>query len=115
MRHRVKGRKFGRGRKTRKALMKSVLRSFVEYGKIEPTLPKAKEVGIISEKLVTKAKKGDLAGRREIMKWLTPAQTLKIFEISRALKERRGGYTRITRTRRREHDQAEMAILEFVK
>ena len=115
MRHRVKGRKFGRVRKTRKALMKSVLRSFVEYGKIETTLPKAKEVGIISEKLVTKAKKGDLAGRREIMKWLTPAQTLKIFEISRVLKERRGGYTRITRTRRREHDQAEMAILEFVK
>jgi len=71
MRHRVKGRKFGRVRKTRKALMKSVLRSFVEYGKIETTLPKAKEVGIISEKLVTKAKKGDLAGRREIMKCLT--------------------------------------------
>lgn len=95
--------------------MKSVLRSFVEYGKIETTLPKAKEVGIIAEKLITKAKKGDLARRREIMRWLTPVQTSKIFEISQNLKDRRGGYTRITRTRRREHDQAEMAILEFVK
>lgn len=102
-------------RKTRKAFLKSVLRSFVERGKIETTLARAKTVGSLAEKLVTKAKKGGLSKRREIMFWLTPSQTSKILEISQAFKNRRGGYTRITRTRRREHDKAEMAILEFVK
>lgn len=115
MRHRVKGRKFGRIRKTRKALIKSVLRSFVKYGKIETTLAKAKEVRIVAEKLVTKAKKGGLSERREVMRWLAPEETAKFFERSKDFKNRPGGYTRITRTRRREHDQAEMAILEFVK
>ncbi|MBI2507175.1 MAG: 50S ribosomal protein L17 [Candidatus Niyogibacteria bacterium] len=115
MRHLRKGKKFSRVRKTRKALMKAVLRSFVERGRIETTLPKAKEVGRLAEKLVTKAKKGGLEKRREIMVWLNPVQTAKIFKVAGDFKNRRGGYTRITRTRRREHDRAEMAVLEFVK
>ena len=115
MRHRAKKRKFGRIRKTRKAFVKSVLRSFVEHGRIETTLARAKETGTLAEKLVTKAKKGGLAQRRGILKWLTPKQTANIFETASLMKDRRGGYTRITRTRRRDHDQAEMAILEFVK
>lgn len=115
MRHRVKGRKLGRIRKTRRALIKSVLRSFVKYGKIETTLAKAKEVRIVAEKLVTKAKKGGLSERREMARWLAQEGVSKIFEISAGFKNRPGGYTRIIKTRRRMHDQAEMAILEFVK
>ena len=115
MRHRVKGRKFGRVRKTRRAFLKSVLRSFVEHEKIETTLARAKSTRILAEKMVTKAKKGGLSRRREIEKMLGPKQTSKIFEVSSSFKDRRGGYTRITRTRRRNHDQAEMAVLEFVK
>ncbi len=115
MRHRAKGRKFGRVRKTRKAFLKSVLRSFVERGKIETTLARAKSTRILAEKLVTKAKKGGLFRLREINSLLGPKQASKIFEISSSFKNRRGGYTRITRTRRRNHDQAEMAILEFIK
>lgn len=115
MRHLRKGKKFSRVRKTRKAFIKGLVRSLIEHGKIETTLSRAKEVGKIAEKLVTKAKKGGLSKRREIMVWLNSNQTGKIFKISSDLKDRKGGYTRIIRTRSRNHDRAEMAVLEFVK
>ena len=70
---------------------------------------------MLAERLVTKAKKGGLSREREIRTWLLPSQTSRVFQIASDLKERRGGYTIITRTRYRSHDGAPMAILEFIK
>lgn len=115
MRHLKKGRKFGRPKKVRRALVKSLIRSMVLYGKMETTLARAKEVRILIEKLLTKAKKGDLASRRSIRAWLTPEGTASFFKLASRYQNRRGGYTRITRTRPRAHDRAQMAVLEFVE
>ena len=70
-RHGYKGRKFGRERDQRRALMKGLATSLVEHGKIETTLPKAKELVRYIEKLITKAKKGDLANRRMVIAGLS--------------------------------------------
>ena len=66
-RHGYKGRKFGRERDQRRALLKGLATSLVIHGKIETTLPKAKETLRYTEKLITKAKKGDLHNRRQII------------------------------------------------
>lgn len=115
MRHRKKGRKFGRVRKTRRAFIRSLIRSLAEHGKIETTLARAKAVRPLAEKLVTKAKKGGLPARRAIARLLNPKQASKIYKIASSLKDRRGGYIRIIRTKFRNHDKAEMAVLEFLK
>ena len=66
-RHGYQGRKFGRERDQRRALLKGLATNLVEHGKIETTLPKAKELVRYIEKLITKAKKGDLANRRAVI------------------------------------------------
>jgi len=114
MRHLKKGRKFGRERRIRGALLNSLVGSLVAHGKIETTVPRAKEIKSIAEKLLTKAKKGDLASRRQIRTRLTPKETEAIFKIASRNQSRPGGYTRITRTRLRAHDRADMAVLEFL-
>ncbi|MBI5787144.1 MAG: 50S ribosomal protein L17 [Candidatus Niyogibacteria bacterium] len=115
MKHSKKGRKFGRVKKTRAALLKSLVRAFVSNGKIETTIARAKETRSIAEKLLTKAKRGDLSSRRQIMTWLRPKETEAIFKAALRHAKRPGGYTRITRTRSRAHDRADMALLEFVE
>lgn len=115
MRHLKKGRKFGRRKKVRQALVKSLIHSMVLHGKMETTLARAKEIRVLIEKLLTKAKKGGLPSRRAIRAWLTPEGTDALFKIASRYENRRGGYTRITRTRPRSHDRAQMAMLEFVE
>ena len=115
MRHSKKGRKFGREKRIREALLKSLVMALVTHGKIETTVPRAKETKSIAEKLLTKAKKGDLASRRHIRTWLMPKETEAIFKIASRHKNRPGGYTRIIRTRSRAHDRADMAVLEFLE
>lgn len=115
MRHLKKGRKFGRRKKVRQALVKSLVRSLVLHGKMETTMARAKEIRILVEKLLTKAKKGGLASRRSVRAWLNPEGTEGLFKIASRYENRRGGYTRITRTRPRAHDRAQMAVLEFVE
>ncbi len=66
-RHGYKGRKFGRERDQRRALMKGLADSLIKYESIETTLPKAKEIVPYAEKLITKAKKGDLHNRRQVI------------------------------------------------
>lgn len=115
-RHGYKGRKFGRERDQRRALMKGLATSLVEHGKIETTLPKAKELVRYIEKLITKAKRGDLANRRAVIAGLsTQAAAFKLVdEIAPQLGGRTSGHVRVKRTRVRLGDGAEMATIAFV-
>ncbi len=115
-RHGYKGRKFGRERDQRRALLKGLATSLVEHGKIETTLPKAKELSRYIEKVITKAKKGDLANRRAVIaKLSTQAAAFKLVdEIAPQLSGRTSGHVRIERTRIRVGDGAQMATISFV-
>lgn len=115
-RHGYKGRKFGRERDQRSALLKQLVSSLIEHGKIETTLPKAKEIVPIIEKLITTAKRGDLTGRRQVIAGVTTLPiAYKLFdEIAPQLTGRASGHVRLTRTEFRRGDNAEMATVSFV-
>lgn len=115
-RHGYKGRKFGRERDQRRALIKGLATSLVEHGKIETTLPKAKELVRYIEKLITKAKKGDLANRRAVIAGLsTQAAAVRLVDvIAPQLTGRTSGHVRVERTRLRVGDGAQMATIAFV-
>ena len=115
-RHGYKGRKFGRERDQRKALIKGLATSLVMEERIETTLPKAKELVRYIEKLITKAKKGDLANRRAVIAGLsTQDAAFKLVDgIAPQLSGRTSGHVRVERTRLRVGDGAQMAIIEFV-
>ena len=115
-RHGYKGRKFSRERDQRRALLKGLATSLVEHGKIETTLPKAKELVRYIEKLVTKAKKGDLANRRAVIAGLsTQAAAFRLVDvIAPQLTGRTSGHVRVERTRLRVGDGAQMATIAFV-
>lgn len=115
-RHGYKGRKFSRERDQRRALIKGLATSLVEHGKIETTLPKAKELVRYIEKLVTKAKKGDLANRRQVIAGLsTQAAAFRLVDvIAPQLTGRTSGHVRVERTRLRIGDGAQMATIAFV-
>lgn len=115
-RHGYKGRKFHRERDQRKALIKGLADSLVKYESIETTLPKAKEVVPYVERLITKAKKGDLHNRRQVVSGLqTVASAHKLVDdIAPKLKGRVSGHLRIERTRMRRGDLAQMARVSFV-
>ncbi len=115
-RHGYKGRKFGRERDQRRALLKGLATSLVEHGSIETTLPKAKETARYIEKLITKAKKGDLASRRQVIaKLSTQAAAFKLFDdIAPQLTARNSGHVRVKRTRLRVGDGAQLATISFV-
>lgn len=115
-RHGYKGRKFGRERDQRRALLKGLATSLVEHGEIETTLPKAKELSRYIEKVITKAKKGDLANRRAVIASLsTQAAAFKLVdEIAPQLSGRVSGHVRVTRTRLRIGDGAQLATIGFV-
>lgn len=115
-RHGYKGRKFGRERDQRRALMKGLATSLVMEGRIETTLPKAKELVRYIEKLITKAKKGDLANRRAVISGLsTQVAAFKLVdEIAPQLTGRTSGHVRVERTRVRRGDAAQLATIEFV-
>src|SRR3954465_2789225 len=115
-RHGYKGRKFGRERDQRSALLKGLADSLVKYETIETTLPKAKEIVPYMEKLITKAKKGDLHNRRQIISELqTIASAHKLVdEIAPKLTGRTSGHVRIEKTRTRRGDNAQLARVSFV-
>jgi len=115
-RHGYKGRKFHRERDQRRALMKGLADSLIKYEAIETTLPKAKEIVPYVEKLITKAKKGDLHNRRMIIADLqTIASANKLVdEVAPKLKGRDSGHLRIERTRVRRGDNAQLARVSFV-
>jgi len=115
MRHHNANRKFGRVRKVRKALINSLVRSLILHQKIETTESKAKEVRPFVEKLVTKSKLQTVAARRAIgIKIGLRAAKILLDTLSKKYMDRGGGYTRITKSKRRLSDGSKMAIMEFV-
>lgn len=115
-RHGYQGRKLGRERDQRRALLKGLATSLIEHGKIETTLPKAKELMPYAEVLITKAKAGSLHDRRQVISDLsTVAAAHKLVdEIAPKLSARNGGYLRLTQTRLRIGDNTQMAEVAFV-
>ena len=115
-RHGYKGRKLGRQRDQRRALLKGLATSLVMEESIETTLPKAKELVRYIEKLITKAKKSNLANRRAVIAGLsTQVAAVKLVDqVAPQLTGRTSGHVRVERTRLRVGDGAQMAIVEFV-
>jgi len=115
-RHGYQGRKLDRERDQRRALIKGLADSLVKYESIETTLPKAKEVVPYVEKLITKAKKGDLHNRRQVLSGLqTVASAHKLVdEIAPKLSGRASGHLRIVKTGFRRGDNAQLARVSFV-
>lgn len=115
-RHGYQGRKLHRERDQRRALVKGLADSLVKYESIETTLPKAKEVVPYLEKLITKAKKGDLHARRQVLSGLqTVASAHKLVdELAPKMKGRSSGHLRIEKTSSRRGDNAQLARVSFV-
>ncbi len=116
MRHAKRNRKLGRTASHRIALFRNQLQSLVDKEHIVTTLPKAKELRRVAERVVTRGKLDTVPARRWVARWI-PDRTLvkKVFdEISPRFEERPGGYTRIVKLGPRQGDGAEMAVLEFV-
>ena len=116
MRHSKGYRRLNRTHEHRKALFANMAGSLIEHEQIKTTLPKAKELRPIVEKLITLAKRGDLHARRLAASRLKEDQYVtKLFDIlGPRYNERKGGYTRVLRAGFRYGDMAPMAIIEFV-
>jgi len=116
MRHQRVMKKFGRSTAHRQMLMRSLVTNLIIAESIKTTLPKAKEARKDADRIVTIAKKGDLAARRLAASRLAqPKAVKKLFEkIAPAMKDRKGGYTRIIKLGTRKGDAAEICILQWV-
>lgn len=116
MRHRHGYRKLGRTSSHRAALLKNLTIAIIKAGKIETTLPKAKELRGYVERLITRARRGDFNAHRAIFASLQDKEATNklVTEIAPKYTDRNGGYTRIIKTRIRRGDAAEMAFIEFV-
>lgn len=115
-RHGYKGRKLGRERDQRRALLKGLADSLIIHGSIETTVHKAKELVPYAEKLITKAKKGDLHNRRMIVSKLQTVESAHklVDEIAPKLSARDSGHLRVSKTRVRRGDNAQLAKVSFV-
>lgn len=116
MRHNHGYRKLGRTSSHRAALLKNLTIALIKNGKIETTLPKAKELRSYAEKLITRARKGDFNAHRFVFASLQDKECTNklVTEIAPKYATRNGGYTRIVKTRLRKGDAAEMAYIELV-
>jgi len=116
MRHRLKGRQFGRNSSHRKALFRSLVTSLIQHEKIETTLAKAKELRGIADRMITLGKRGDLHSKRLALSYIRSRDAVaKLFDdIAKRSANRPGGFTRIIPTRVRYGDSAEMAVIELV-
>ena len=112
----TKGKRLGGSPSHEDQIISNLIRSLIEHEKIETTITKAKVVKPYAEKIITKAKKGTLHDRRQVLKIIQDKEAVaKLFdEIGPKYVERNGGYTRITRTSYRKGDKTELAILELV-
>lgn len=117
MRHRKDHRKLSRTASHRRALLRNLVTALFQYERIETSVAKAKEARRLAERLITFAKRGDVAARRHVDRFITkPNVTRKLFDtIGPWYAERAGGYTRILRLGRRLGDAGETAYLELVK
>ena len=109
-------RKLGRPTDQRKAMLRGLVTSLLENGKIETTLARAKEVRCLADKMITLGKTNTLHSRREALSFVKKKDVVyKLFEdIAPKYAERNGGYTRVLKAGPRRGDGAEMAIIELV-
>ncbi len=109
-------RKLGKTSEQRRALLRQQVTDLLEYGKLETTFYRAKDVQPVVEKMITLGKKGNLAAYRKALSYITKEDVAnKLFkEIAPKYAGRNGGYTRVTRTGARRGDAAEMAVIELV-
>ena len=116
MRHGFAGRRFNRSASHRKSMLANLASSLIKHEQIVTTLPKAKDLRPVVEKLVTLAKKGSLHARRQALAEVRDeTQVKKLFEVLAArYKDRHGGYLRIMKAGFRYGDSAPMAVIEFV-
>ena len=116
MYHRKSYRRFGRSSEHRQAMFANLAASLIKHEQIITTLPKAKDLRPVVEKLVTLGKRGDLHARRQALAQLGDAATVKklIDVLGPRYKERQGGYTRIVKAGYRYGDAAPVAVIEFV-
>jgi len=116
MRHRLEGRKLGRETDQRSLLLRNLVKSLIEHGRITTTLAKAKEMRSKAERVISYGKMNSVHGRR-LAYQILGSRTLvkKLFdEIAPAMMDRSGGYTRIYKNGFRKGDSAPLAIIEFV-
>lgn len=116
-RHSYQGRKLGREKDQRAALIKSLLEALIINESIETTQSKAKELRPVIEKLITKAKINNLHSRRQVISSLSTVESAhKLFDdIAKRYKSRHGGYVRIIATKTRRGDNVQLAKIEFVE
>ena len=111
-----KNRKLGRTSDQRRAMLRAMVTYLLENGQIKTTITRAKEVAPVAEKMITLAKKNDLASYRQALGFITQEDVAKkLFqELGPKYAERNGGYTRVVRIGPRRGDAAEMAIIQLV-
>ncbi len=116
MRHRMRGRKLNRTKEHRKALFSNMAQALIKHEQISTTLPKAKDLRPIVERLITLGKRGGLHARRQALAAIKDAKlTEKLFTtLAERYKSRKGGYIRIMKSGFRFGDAAPTAIIEFV-
>jgi len=116
MRHGMSGCKFNRTKEHRKAMFKNLAQALIKNEQIKTTLPKAKDLRPVVEKLITLAKRGGLHCRRQAVSQLQDQAVVKklMDQLGARFASRAGGYTRIVKSGFRYGDNAPMAIIEFV-
>ena len=109
-------RKLGLSTDQRRAMLRSLVTSFLKHGRIETTETRAKEARAIAEKMITLAKRGDLHARRQVLAYVMDETVVNnlFTDIAPKYAERNGGYTRIIKKGPRRGDAAEMAFIELV-
>ena len=116
MRHKLAGRKLGRNPAHRRSLLRNLVTSLLEHERLVTTVPKAKEVRPIAEKMITLGKRDTLHSRRQVHAYLlSDSVTKKVFDtIAPRFSDRPGGYSRIVRLGPRVGDGAEVAVIELL-
>ncbi|MFF7156705.1 50S ribosomal protein L17 [Streptomyces sp. NPDC008139] len=113
----AKGARLGGGAAHEKLLLANLAKSLFEHGRIKTTEAKARRLRPVAERLITKAKKGDMHNRRQVLQTITDKSVVHTLftEIAPRYENRPGGYTRITKVGNRRGDNAPMAVIELVE
>ena len=113
----IKGKRFGGSPAHHKLMLSNLATQLFEHGSITTTEAKARVLRPVAERLITKAKKGDLAARRQVLRTIRDKGVVHVLftEIAPTFAERPGGYTRITKLGPRKGDNAPMAVIELVQ